>query len=119
MAVGDQDKVWSLHYCCLECSDKLSKRFLEKKVDMGFAVPVIWREHRDHITDCYFLLTKRKGYTQRNRKKILYPNLPSAIPSVRHSADLPVPIPPSRLPDLKGESLENSKNSSCDSNDFF
>ena len=69
---------------------------------MRFAVPMIWREQRGHITDCYFCLTKKKGYKQRNRKKILYPNLPSAIRPVLHSADLP--IPPSCLPELKGES---------------
>ena len=51
-----------LDYCCLDCSGKLSKWFSGKKVDMGFAVPMIWREQRDHITDCYFCLTKTKGY---------------------------------------------------------
>ena len=55
---------------------------------MGFAVPMIWRQQRDHITDCYFCLTKTKGCNQRNRKKILYPNLPSAIRPVPHSADV-------------------------------
>ena len=90
-----------------------------EKVDMGFAVPMIWREQRDHITDCYFCLTKTKGYNQRNRKKILYPNLPSAIRPVPHSADLPVPITPPCLPELKGKSSENSENSSCDSDDTF
>ena len=87
-AVGDQDKVWSPQYCCLDCSGKPSKWFSGKKVYMGFAVPMIWREQRDHITDCYFCLTKTKGYNQRNRKKILYPNLPSAIRPVPHSADV-------------------------------
>ena len=48
-ATGDQDKVWSPHYCCLDCSGKLSKWFSWKKVDMGFAVPMIWREQRDQI----------------------------------------------------------------------
>ena len=86
---------------------------------MGFAVPVIWREQKEHITDCHFCLTKPKAYNQRNRKKILYPNLPSAIRPVLHSADLPVPILPSCLPQLKSESSENSENSSCDSDDTF
>ena len=90
-----------------------------KKVDMGFAVPIIWREQRDHITDCYFCLTKTKGYNQRNRKKTLYPNLPSAICPVPHSADLPVPVTPPCLPELKGKSSENSENSSCDSDGTF
>ena len=49
----------------------------------------------------------------------MYPNLPSAIRPVPHSADLPVPITPPCLPELKGESSENSENSSCDSDDTF
>ena len=44
-------------------------------------------------------------------------NLPSAIRPVPHSADLPVPITPPYLPELKGKSSDNSKNSSCDSDD--
>ena len=118
-AVGDQGKVWSPHYCCLDCSGELSRWFLGKKVDMGFAVPMIWREQKDHITDCYFCLTKTKGYNQRNRKKILYPNLSSAICPVLHSADLPVSIPPSCLRELKSEFSENSENLSRDSDDTF
>ena len=49
----------------------------------------------------------------------MYPNLPSAIRPVLHSADLPVHIPPPCLPELKGESPENLENSSCDSDDTF
>ena len=86
---------------------------------MGFAVPVIWREQRDHICDCYFCLTKTKGHNHRNRKKILYPNLPSDIRPVPHSADLPVLITQPCLPEQKGGSSENSENSSCDSDDTF
>ena len=103
----------------LDCSGKQSKWFSGKKVDIGFAVPIIWREQRDHITDCYFCLTKTKDYNQKNRKKILYPNLPSAIRPVPRSAGLPVPITPPCFPKLKGESSENSENSSCDSDDTF
>ena len=49
----------------------------------------------------------------------MYPNLPSAIRPVPHSADLPVPITPPCLPELKGKYSENSENSSCDSDDTF
>ena len=34
-AVGDQDKVWSPHYCCLDCSGKLNKWFSGKKSRYG------------------------------------------------------------------------------------
>ena len=84
---------------------------------MGFVVPMIWREQKDHITDYYFCLTEAKGYNQRNRKKILYLKLSSAICPVPHSDALPVPILPPRLSELKHESSENSENSSCDSDD--
>ena len=82
-------------------------------------MPMIRRKRRDHITGCYFCLTKTKGYSQKNRKKILFLNLPSAIRPVPHSTDLPVPITSPCLPELKGESSENSENSSCDSDDTF
>ena len=49
----------------------------------------------------------------------MYPNLPSAIRPVLHSADLPVPIPPSCLLEIKSEFSENSENSSCDCDDTF
>ena len=49
----------------------------------------------------------------------MYPNLPSAIRPAPHSADLPVPITAPCFPELKGESSENSENSSCDSDDTF
>ena len=49
----------------------------------------------------------------------MYPNLPSAVRPVLHSADQPAPLPPSCLPELKGESSENSENSNCDSDDTF
>ena len=89
--------------------------FGKKKVDMGFAVPVIWREQRDHIMDCYFCSAKAKDYPQRNRKKILYPNLPSALLPVPYSADLPVvPITPPYFPELKSESAQNFENSNRD-----
>ena len=49
----------------------------------------------------------------------MYPNVPSTIRPVIHSADLPVPIPPLCLPELKSESSENSENSNCDFDDTF
>ena len=49
----------------------------------------------------------------------MYPNLPSAVRPVLHSADLPIPVSPMCLPKLNGEFSENSENSSCDSDDTF
>ena len=53
---------------------------------------MIWREPRDHCTDCYFCLGKTSGYNKKNKYKIEYPNLPSAIRPVTHSAEIPVSV---------------------------
>ena len=76
-----------------------------------FAVPMVWREQKDHVTDCYFCLTDTQGFHHKTRKKILHPILPSAIRPVAHSDELPVPKSPVTLPEQPKESSE----SCCDS----
>jgi hypothetical protein len=61
---------------------------------MPFAVPMIWREQKDHLTDCYFCMTNVSGYSSKNKKSIEYPNLASALRPVPHDDSLPVPKPP-------------------------
>ncbi|KAK4321206.1 hypothetical protein Pmani_007978 [Petrolisthes manimaculis] len=53
---------------------------------------MIWREPRDHVTDCYFCLTRVAGFTGKTRHLIAYPSLDSAIRPVPHSDDVPKPI---------------------------
>ena len=60
----------------------------------NFAVPMVWREPRNHADDCYFCLTNITGFNASSRKKIKYSNLWSAMRPVPHSDDLPVPTPP-------------------------
>ena len=55
---------------------------------------MVWREPWNHADDCYFCLTNITGFNASSRKKIQYPNLRSAMRSVPHSDDLPVPTPP-------------------------
>ncbi|KAI6651420.1 hypothetical protein LOD99_5227 [Oopsacas minuta] len=60
---------------------------------MQFAIPMIWREPRDHYTDCYFYLTDIKGITSKTKNNICYPNLQSTIRPVEHSTEFEVPKP--------------------------
>jgi hypothetical protein len=61
---------------------------------MPFVVPMVWREQKDHLTDCYFCSTKRSGISFKSKHSIQYPSLPSAVIPVLHSQDLPVLKPP-------------------------
>ena len=92
--IGDQDKSWAPHICCKPCYNGLTASFNGKKAAFNFAVPMVWREPRYHVDDCYFCLTNITGFNASSRKKIKYPNLRSALRPVPHSDDLPVPTPP-------------------------
>ena len=92
--IGDQDKSWALHIYCKPCYNGLTAWFNGKKAAFNFAVPMVWREPRNHADDYYFCLTNITGFNASSRKKIKYPNLRSAMKLVPHSDDLPVPTPP-------------------------
>ena len=92
--IGDQDKSWAPHICCKICAVGLRGWVNGSRPSMPFAVPMVWREQKDHYTDCYFCLTKISGVSFKHRKSIQYPNLPSAMRPVPHNANLPAPKPP-------------------------
>lgn len=98
--LGDQDKAWAPHTVCCICIEELRQWSQGKKKSFRFGVPMIWREPRNHIDDCYFCLTNVEGYNLKNKKEISYPNLPSAIRPVNHGPDVPVPTQPSSLDDM-------------------
>lgn len=106
--LGDQDKSWAPHIVCSLCSVKLLGWLRGTTHSMPFAIPMIWREPRDHLTDCYFCITKVKGFSLKNRCAIKYPNLQSAIRPVLHSANLPVPISPTEIVDYEEDEDDNS-----------
>ena len=78
----------------LNISITFSNAHLVIKFAFNFAVPMVWREPRNHADDCYFCLTNITGFNASSRKKIKYPNLRSAMRPVLHSDDLLVPTPP-------------------------
>ena len=88
--VGDQDKPWAPHICCLSCAANLSAWSNGKLRKMPFAIPMIWREQINHLDDCYFCVTNIKGYSKRNKGNVKYPHLKSAIRPVKHSEEYPM-----------------------------
>ena len=56
---------------------------------MPFAILMVWREGKDHISDCYF----RIGINRKNKHHVQYPYAPSAIRPIPHGTDLPLPDP--------------------------
>ena len=94
--VGDQERNWAPHVCCNTCVKRLSD-WSRGSRHMNFAVPMIWREPKDHVTDCYFCLTDISGIGSKSKHTVTYPNLPSAMRPVPHSEELPVPQPPENI----------------------
>ena len=71
---------------------------------MPFAVPMVWREGKDHVTDCYYCMTNLQGINRKNKHCVQYTDIPSAIRPVPHGPNLPVPNP-----DVDIESSSESK----------
>ena len=59
---------------------------------MPFAVPMIWREPKNHIDDCYFCMTKIVGFSKKNKSKIVDPDCDSAIKPAPHDSENVVPL---------------------------
>jgi hypothetical protein len=93
MKVGDQDKTWAPHSCCITCVKRLTE-WVNGSRQMPFAVPMVWREQNNHATDCYFCIINVKGINRKSKHTVKYPDLPSAIRPKPHSLELPVPLPP-------------------------
>ena len=93
---GDQGKKWVPHICCSTCVKRLTG-WAKGSRHMNFAIPMVWREPQDHLSDCYFCITPIKGVSSKSKHTVKYPNLPSAMRPVPHSEDLPIPHPPTHL----------------------
>ena len=58
---------------------------------MLFAIPMVWREGKDHITDCHFCTMNLKGINRKNKHHVQYPDIPSVIRPIPHGLGLSVP----------------------------
>jgi hypothetical protein len=73
---------------------------------MPFTIPMVWREPTDHVSDCYFCLTSITSVTAKPKHNVQYFNLPSAVRTVPHSVELPVPKPPTNQHDAEWQSSD-------------
>ena len=73
--------------------ENLRDRRKGKRKNMPFAIPMVRRERKDHIMDCYFCMINLKGINHKNKHHVQHPDVPSAIKAIPHSLDLPIPEP--------------------------
>jgi hypothetical protein len=107
--IGDQKRTWAPHIICWRCTKGLHT-WIKTGRGLPFAIPMIWREPRDHLTDCYFCAFSINGVHGKSIKRLPYPNIPSAIRPIPHSIELPVPVPPS-TPSISSNRSPNSSSS--------
>jgi len=88
--VGDQDKIWAPNFCCVTCARRLVA-WAKGSHCMTFAIPMVWTQPTDHVSDCYFCLTSSTVVTGKSKHTVQYPNLPPAMRPVPHIVELPVP----------------------------
>ena len=79
---------------------------------------MVCREQANHVDDCYFCLTDVAGFSSKSKGNIKYPNFPSAIRLIPHSADLPPPLFTS-FPELVDEPVSSISEESCLEDDCY
>ena len=105
--LSDQDKSWAPHQVCTTCLETLRSWSQGKNAKLKFDVPMVWREPKNHVDDCYFCLVNVKGFNKKTSNtcntqtyillwdrfpiviKYLYPFSPSFRTLMRTSLGLP------------------------------
>jgi len=112
MKLGDLDKTWAPHMVCKSCTKYLRHWTKGKKKCLNFGIPMVWREPRNHDSDCYFCAIEVTGINRKKCSSLRYPDLESAHHPVPHSDEIPVPVF-SEFPDIsedESSSTEKSEN---------
>ena len=116
--LGDQDKPYALHVSCKTCVENLHDWRDKNRKSMPFAVPIVWREDKDHVTDCYFCITNLQGINHKNKHCVQCPDVPSAIKPVLHGPDLPVPVPDVTM-ESRSESESDNKSDRAEGEEYM
>ena len=83
--MGNLDKSWAPHFCCGSCRSTLEGWMRGSRKCMPFAIPRIWKEPTNHHDDCCFCMVDISKYNKtKDRKKIVFPSIPSSIAPVNH-----------------------------------
>ena len=80
----DQDKTWTTHKIYALCVGTLRKWSEGKPKYLKFEIPMIWREPKDNLNDCYFCKVNVKGFQRKNKQHINDLNLDSVLLPVAH-----------------------------------
>jgi hypothetical protein len=89
--VRDQDKVWAPKICCSSCSRTLAGWLTGTHKLMRSALPMVWRQPREHLNNCYFCMTKITGFSRFSMHKMECPNIPITLRPVSHDDSVPLP----------------------------
>ena len=92
MKLGDQEKAWAPHMVCKSCTEYLRQWSKGKKTSLKFGILMVWREPKNHVSDCYFCAIDVSGINRRNRNVLKFPDLESARCPVAHSNKCPVSV---------------------------
>lgn len=98
---------WVPTYSCCSCYRTLLGWMKGTHKGLPFAKPMVWTNPTNHMSDCYFCLTKIHGFSKALKHKIEYPSRPTL-----HSEAMPVPISPNiagRADELDSEPGESEK----------
>lgn len=90
----EEEKAWAPQIVCKSCEANLIGWLSGKKRDMPYTSPMIWKEQTDHVSDCYFCMTKISGYSKKTKDKIIYPDCKSAIKNVMCRNGMVIPTAP-------------------------
>ena len=58
--LGDQEKNWAAHVVCHKCEKMIQNWTKGKQKGLPFDVPMVWREPKDYLNDCYFCILTQK-----------------------------------------------------------
>ena len=114
--LGDQDKSWAPHKVCTTCVKTWRSCSQGKNAKLKFGVPMVWREPKNHVDDCYFCLVNVKRFNKKNKQHLQYPNIHFTTRSIPHNDKVPVLIF-TKLPDIDEDQLRSSTSSTNSDDD--